>query len=76
MGCGMIGADTTHEDLLTERYDDVAFYMDLLHTCIFSSDNEEVRIDVADADLKRSLSGLKEATLKFEKTFGLHTEAD
>lgn len=72
MGCSMIGADTTHEDLLLERYDDVAFYLDLLHTSIFETDNEEIKTFVHDTDLIRSLSGLKRAVQKFETTFGLH----
>ena len=76
MGCSMIGADTTHEDLLTERYDDVAFYVDLLHTCIFETDNEEIKVDVSDKDLIRSLSGLRKSITKFEQTFGLQSCPD
>jgi len=74
MGSGMIGLDTTHEDVLTECYDEVSFYVDVLHACVFESDNEQVKLNVSDKDLIRSLSGLKQAVHKFETTFGLHSD--
>ena len=76
MGCSMIGVDPTHAALLPERYDAVAFYLVLLHMSIFETDNEEIKVDVSDKDLKRSLSGLRNSITKFEQTFGLQSCPD
>ncbi len=71
LGNDMTGLDTTHEDALVQAYENVDFYADLLHSCIFETDTGRVKINVSDSDLMRSLSGLMQSICEFERTFGL-----